>query len=54
MATMQQTRASRGAAESDMFATLFKGALMQKVLLKVVKAGWNNGSFNKFQYLMKK
>ena len=27
MATMQQTRASRGAAESDMFATLFKGAI---------------------------
>ena len=30
MATMQQTRASRGAAESDMFATLFKGAIDAK------------------------
>ena len=30
LATMQQTRASRGAAESDMFATLFKGAIDAK------------------------
>ena len=27
MATMQKSRMSRGAAESDMFATLFKGAI---------------------------
>ena len=39
MATMQQTRASRGAAESDMFATLFKGAVDAKGTAKSGK-GW--------------